>query len=44
MDLLQEVLMGRANDLKSFQANADGFICSVLPGVSHSQVQYSPGK
>lgn len=39
----KEVLMGRANDLKSFQNNADGFICSILPGISHPQVQYSPG-
>lgn len=39
----KEVLMGRANDLKSFQKNADGFICSILPGISHPQVQYSPG-
>ncbi|MED6157283.1 Esterase/lipase/thioesterase [Stylosanthes scabra] len=23
--------------------NADGFICSILPGISHPQVQYSPG-
>lgn len=35
--------MGRANDLKAFQNNADGFICSLLPGISHPQVQYSPG-
>ncbi|KAL0380877.1 UNVERIFIED_CONTAM: Endoglucanase 8 [Sesamum angustifolium] len=41
--LSKEVLMGRANDLKSFQINADGFICSLLPGISHTQVQYSPG-
>ncbi|XP_047341375.1 endoglucanase 8-like [Impatiens glandulifera] len=39
----KEVLMGRANDLKSFQNNADDFICSILPGISHPQVQYSPG-
>ncbi|XAR63661.1 Cellulase [Bertholletia excelsa] len=39
----KEVLMGRANDLRSFQNNADGFICSILPGISHPQVQYSPG-
>ncbi|XP_059655367.1 endoglucanase 8-like [Cornus florida] len=39
----KEVLMGKAPDLKSFQFNADGFICSVLPGISHPQVQYSPG-
>ncbi|KAL7000904.1 Esterase/lipase/thioesterase [Sarracenia purpurea var. burkii] len=39
----KEVLMGRAEDLKSFQNNADGFICSILPGISHPQVQYSPG-
>ncbi|XP_073315265.1 endoglucanase 8-like [Primulina huaijiensis] len=42
--LSKEVLMGRANDLKSFQMNADTFICSLLPGInSHAQVQYSPG-
>lgn len=41
--LSKEVLMGRANDLKAFQNNADGFICSLLPGISHPQVQYSPG-
>lgn len=41
--LSKEVLMGRANDLKAFQINADGFICSLLPGISHPQVQYSPG-
>lgn len=35
--------MGKADDLESFRINADGFICSVLPGFSHSQVQYSPG-
>ncbi|KAE9450910.1 hypothetical protein C3L33_17190, partial [Rhododendron williamsianum] len=39
----KEVLMGRADDLRSFQNNADGFICSILPGISHAQVQYSPG-
>ncbi|KAL2518804.1 Endoglucanase 8 [Abeliophyllum distichum] len=39
----KEVLMGKAEDLKSFQINADDFVCSVLPGFSHSQVQYSPG-
>ncbi|KAH6759575.1 glycosyl hydrolase 9B1 [Perilla frutescens var. hirtella] len=41
--LSKEVLMGRANDLKAFQRNADDFICSLLPGISHPQVQYSPG-
>nr|GMD70465.1 endoglucanase 8 [Ipomoea batatas] len=39
----QEVVMGKANDLKSFNIMADGFICSILPGISNSQVQYSPG-
>ncbi|XP_031099388.1 endoglucanase 8-like [Ipomoea triloba] len=39
----KEVLMGKENDLKSFQIMADGFICSILPGISHPQVQYSPG-
>ncbi|GAB4840432.1 Esterase/lipase/thioesterase [Ancistrocladus abbreviatus] len=39
----EEVLMGKADDLRSFRVNADGFICSVLPGITHPQVQYSPG-
>ncbi|PSR91053.1 Endoglucanase [Actinidia chinensis var. chinensis] len=39
----KEVLMGKADDLRSFQNNADDFICSILPGISHPQVQYSPG-
>ncbi|THG08566.1 hypothetical protein TEA_015926 [Camellia sinensis var. sinensis] len=39
----QEVLMGKDDELKSFQLNADNFICSILPGISHPQVQYSPG-
>ncbi|KAK1380629.1 Endoglucanase [Heracleum sosnowskyi] len=39
----KEVLMGKSNQLKSFQINADSFICSILPGISHPQVQYSPG-
>ncbi|KAA3466029.1 endoglucanase 8-like [Gossypium australe] len=39
-----EVLMGRADYFESFKQNADGFICSILPGISHPQVQYSPGK
>ncbi|KAK2978424.1 hypothetical protein RJ640_002697 [Escallonia rubra] len=39
----KEVLMGKADDLRSFQNNADDFICSLLPGISHPQVQYSPG-
>ncbi|CAN1240592.1 Endoglucanase 8, partial [Linum grandiflorum] len=38
-----EVLMGRADYFESFKQNADGFICSLLPGISHPQVQYSPG-
>ncbi|KAF7114271.1 hypothetical protein RHSIM_RhsimUnG0095100 [Rhododendron simsii] len=36
-----ELLMGRADDLRLFQNNADGFICSTVPGISHAQVQYS---
>lgn len=36
--------MGRADYFASFKQNADGFICSTLPGISHPQVQYSPGK
>ncbi|KAL8268970.1 hypothetical protein R6Q59_002768 [Mikania micrantha] len=39
----KEVLMGRSPDLKSFQNNADAFICSLCPGTPHLQVQYSPG-
>ncbi|KAJ4960798.1 hypothetical protein NE237_020708 [Protea cynaroides] len=39
----KEVLMGNADYLKSFRQNADAFICSVLPGISHPQIQYSPG-
>ncbi|KAF8389976.1 hypothetical protein HHK36_024496 [Tetracentron sinense] len=39
----KEVLMGKADYLKSFKLNADAFICSLLPGFSHPQVQYSPG-
>ncbi|KAL5553197.1 hypothetical protein UlMin_040598 [Ulmus minor] len=39
----KEVLMGRAEYFESFKQNADEFICSVLPGISHPQVQYSPG-
>ncbi|KAL9330231.1 hypothetical protein ACSQ67_005234 [Phaseolus vulgaris] len=39
----KEVLMGRANYFASFKQNADQFICSTLPGISHPQVQYSPG-
>lgn len=35
--------MGKADYLKSFRLNADAFICSILPGISHPQVQYSPG-
>ncbi|MFS8028707.1 putative cellulase [Helianthus anomalus] len=40
---MQEVLMGKSPDLKSFQNNADAFICSLCPGTAHLQVQYSPG-
>ncbi|XP_044488519.1 endoglucanase 8-like [Mangifera indica] len=39
----KEVLMGKAEYFQSFKQNADGFICSLLPGISHPQVQYSPG-
>ncbi|KAI3744417.1 hypothetical protein L1987_57497 [Smallanthus sonchifolius] len=39
----KEVLMGKSPDLKSFQNNADAFICSLCPGTAHLQVQYSPG-
>ncbi|XP_057961322.1 endoglucanase 8 [Malania oleifera] len=39
----KEVLMGKADYFNSFMLNADGFICSVVPGISHPKVQYSPG-
>ncbi|XP_023532564.1 endoglucanase 8 [Cucurbita pepo subsp. pepo] len=39
----KEVLMGKAEYFSSFRQNADEFICSILPGISHPQVQYSPG-
>ncbi|KAL8142068.1 hypothetical protein V2J09_015100 [Rumex salicifolius] len=39
----KEVLMGKEDDLRSFKLNADGFICSLLPGIAQTQVQYSPG-
>ncbi|XP_047330039.1 endoglucanase 8-like [Impatiens glandulifera] len=39
----KEVVMGRADDLRSFQNNANSFICSVLPGISRPEIQYSPG-
>jgi len=35
--------MGKAEYFESFKQNADGFICSILPGISHPQVQYSRG-
>lgn len=35
--------MGKADYFESFKQNADGFICSIMPGISHPQVQYSPG-
>lgn len=35
--------MGKAEYFESFKQNADEFICSILPGISHPQVQYSPG-
>ncbi|KAK1278879.1 Endoglucanase 8 [Acorus gramineus] len=39
----KEVLMGNAQYLESFKLNADNFICSLLPGIFHPQIQYSPG-
>ncbi|XP_058108257.1 endoglucanase 8-like [Magnolia sinica] len=39
----KEVAMGKANYLQSFKQNADSFICSLLPGTSRPQIQYSPG-
>lgn len=35
--------MGRADYFESFKQNADEFICSILPGLAHTEVQYSPG-
>lgn len=43
--VLQEVLMGKDSFFKSFQVNADNFICTLLPGISnHPQIEYSPGQ
>ncbi|VAI84935.1 unnamed protein product [Triticum turgidum subsp. durum] len=40
----KEVLMGKDSFFKSFQVNADNFICTLLPGISnHPQIEYSPG-
>ncbi|XP_072952691.1 endoglucanase 17-like [Typha angustifolia] len=40
----KEVLMGKDEYFQSFRANADNFICTLLPGISnHPQIQYSPG-
>ncbi|KAJ4816740.1 Endoglucanase [Rhynchospora pubera] len=40
----KEVLMGKDEYFESFRANADNFICTLLPGISnHAQIQYSPG-
>lgn len=42
---VQEVLMGKDSFFKSFQVNADNFICTLLPGISnHPQIEYSPGQ
>ncbi|KAI7756372.1 hypothetical protein M8C21_026138 [Ambrosia artemisiifolia] len=41
--LSKEVLMGKSPNLKTFQSNADAFICSLLPGTANPQVEYSPG-
>lgn len=38
------VLMGKSDYFQSFKQNADEFICSLLPGISHPQVEYSLGK
>lgn len=35
--------MGKADYLQSFKQYADRFICTLLPGASHPQIQYSPG-
>ncbi|ERM94152.1 endoglucanase 8 isoform X1 [Amborella trichopoda] len=39
----KEVMIGKAYYLESFKLNADTFICSLLPGSSHRQIDYSPG-
>ncbi|XP_078160516.1 endoglucanase 17-like [Carex rostrata] len=40
----KEVLMGKDEYFESFRANADNFICTLLPSISnHPQIQYSPG-
>ncbi|XP_068661203.1 endoglucanase 8-like [Aristolochia californica] len=39
----KEVAMGRADYFQSFKQRADDFICSLLPGTSRPQIQYSPG-
>ncbi|KAG9445004.1 hypothetical protein H6P81_016344 [Aristolochia fimbriata] len=39
----KEVAMGRAEYFRSFKQRADAFICSLLPGTSRPQIQYSPG-
>ena len=39
----KEVLMGTTSYFGSFKRNADGFICSILPKISHPQVHYSRG-
>ncbi|CAN1240593.1 Endoglucanase 8, partial [Linum grandiflorum] len=38
-----EVVLHAGDTINEFGQNADGFICSLLPGISHPQVQYSPG-
>ncbi|CAN1310695.1 Endoglucanase 8 [Linum perenne] len=38
-----EVVLHAGDTINDFKQNADGFICSLLPGISHPQVQYSPG-
>uniref|UniRef100_M8B4N3 cellulase n=1 Tax=Aegilops tauschii TaxID=37682 RepID=M8B4N3_AEGTA len=40
----KEVLMGKDEYFQSFRANANNFMCTLLPGISdHPQIQYSPG-
>ncbi|XXG53642.1 hypothetical protein AAC387_Pa03g1707 [Persea americana] len=39
----KQVAMGKADYLQSFKQYADRFICTLLPGASHPQIQYSPG-
>ena len=36
--------MGKDEYFQSFHANANNFMCTLLPGISnHPQIQFSPG-